>query len=171
MTDQPATSQDTSHRENTTWLEDHFSESVTGSDDHQRLAYRSAPLKYGPFTFKQCELMHAILGLTSEVGELADAVKKHVIYGRPLDEENIAEEVGDVDWYAGLILTAVRQLRSDIQESNIAKLRKRYPEGYSDFAATARADKHCQTCGGKGYLDNSFMNDCEECDGTGEPTH
>lgn len=111
------------------------------ADEHQKLAYRTAPSTYRPLTNKQFELIHAILGLASELGELAGTVKKHVIYGQDLDEENLVEEVGDQDWYAALMLTAISEFRSIAMEKNIEKLRKRYPEGYTDLAAIARADK------------------------------
>lgn len=110
-------------------------------DEHQRLAYVTAPKSYQPLTHKQFELIHAILGLVTELGELADPIKKHVIYGKPLDETNILEEAGDMDWYAGLILTAIHTFRSDVMSANIAKLKRRYPNGYSEQDAVQRADK------------------------------
>lgn len=47
----------------------------------------------------QQHLEHMSLGFCGEAGELCDAVKKHRIYGKPLDKANIIEEVGDVLWY------------------------------------------------------------------------
>ena len=44
-------------------------------------------------------LEHASLGLIGECGELADAWKKHIIYGRELDLENVIEELGDLRFY------------------------------------------------------------------------
>lgn len=120
-------------------------------DAHQYNAYVTAPKTYKVPTFKQMELIHAVLGLASELGEIADTVKKHIIYGQVLDEENLVEEVGDSDWYAGLLLTAINELRSVAMEKNIAKLKRRYPDGFTELAATARADKqvnpNCPDCG------------------------
>lgn len=45
------------------------------------------------------QLIHAQLGMLGEAGEIADAVKRHVIYGAPLDTPNVLEEVGDWFWY------------------------------------------------------------------------
>lgn len=42
---------------------------------------------------------HMALGFCGELGELLDAIKKHAIYGKPLDKVNLAEEIGDVSWY------------------------------------------------------------------------
>ncbi|WP_454735436.1 MazG nucleotide pyrophosphohydrolase domain-containing protein [Cupriavidus necator] len=50
------------------------------------------------------QIQHAQLGLVTEVGELADAVKRHVIYGKDLDITNFVEEVGDVMWYVNLLV-------------------------------------------------------------------
>lgn len=50
--------------------------------------------------------MHGAVGLSTEVGELLDAVKKNLIYGKPLDMHNIREEVGDALWYVALYLDA-----------------------------------------------------------------
>ena len=50
-------------------------------------------------TTRGIRLLHAQLGLHTEGGELADALKRHLFYGKPLDPVNIAEEIGDVFWY------------------------------------------------------------------------
>lgn len=46
---------------------------------------------------KNLEHMH--LGVISEIGELADAYKKHKAYGKELDLVNVSEEIADVMWY------------------------------------------------------------------------
>ena len=48
------------------------------------------------------QVQHAQLGLLTEIGELADMVKRHVIYGKDLDVVNGKEELGDYCWYLGL---------------------------------------------------------------------
>ncbi len=91
---------------------------------------------------RNTDLLHAALGLTSEVGELADPIKKAMFYGKPLDTENIREEAGDLLWYiAGPLCRALGCTLEDLAAANVAKLRLRYPERYSDAAAVARADK------------------------------
>lgn len=49
------------------------------------------------------DICHAALGLTSEVGEIADAIKAHMVYGKPLDGLQILEEVGDAYWFINLL--------------------------------------------------------------------
>src|SRR5437764_1204166 len=52
----------------------------------------------------QSDLLHAILGISGEAGELVDAFKKELIYGKTLDIENLKEEAGDILWYMALLL-------------------------------------------------------------------
>ncbi len=84
------------------------------------------------------KLLHAFLGLASETGELADALKKHIIYGKTLDEINLLEEAGDLEWYAALLLTAVKRTMEECMEKNIAKLKARYGDKFTAHAALNR---------------------------------
>jgi NTP pyrophosphatase (non-canonical NTP hydrolase) len=88
------------------------------------------------------DLIHAVMGIVGEAGELLDGVKKHVIYDKALDRENVIEELGDMEFYMEQLRQRLGLTREETLEANIAKLRVRY-EGlqYSDAAAHARADK------------------------------
>lgn len=106
------------------------------------------PLEYQQLTARtekslewEGRLQHALLGITSEAGEIADTIKKCVIYEQPLDRMNIAEEIGDIMWYIALLANACDLDLGVCMEQNIKKLQKRYPEKYTDAAAAARADK------------------------------
>lgn len=95
---------------------------------------------------EEAHLMHMLLGLAGEVGELVDAIKKWIIYRKPLDRVNLREELGDIEFY----LEGIRQVfhieRSTVLEANIAKLSDRYKKlTYSDQAAQDRADKTAST--------------------------
>lgn len=83
-------------------------------------------------------VIHACLGLMSETGEIADALKKHIIYGRELDLINLMEESGDVSWYQALLLTAVKHTMEESMEKNIAKLKLRFGDKFTTDAATKR---------------------------------
>lgn len=124
--------------------------------EFQKLAARTLPLPgeqkfFGPAsanpdTFRaydrNVDLLHALLGLAGEVGELIDPVKKAMFYGKPLDVENITEETGDLLWYiAGPLCRALGADLGQIAAANVAKLRERYPDNYTDAAAIERADK------------------------------
>lgn len=87
-------------------------------------------------------ILHMTIGISGEAGELLDAVKKHVIYNKPLDRENMLEELGDLEYYMEGLRQCLGATREEIVALNIAKLSKRYPGlSYSDAAAQARADK------------------------------
>lgn len=73
-------------------------------------------------------LIHATLGMMSEVGEIADALKKHIIYKRVLDDINMLEEGGDVSWYVSLYLSAIKKTFEEMFAANIAKLSLRFPD-------------------------------------------
>ncbi len=86
-------------------------------------------------------LVHASMGVAGEAGELVDAVKKHWVYGKPLDKENILEECGDTLFYLVAMLHECGFSLMDAMEANQAKLAKRYPDGWSEQAAIERKDK------------------------------
>ncbi len=90
----------------------------------------------------EAHMLHMAIGIAGESGELLDAVKKNVIYRKPLDLENVIEELGDLEFYLEGIRQAVGVTREQCLDANIAKLGKRYTGlQYSDQAAQDRADK------------------------------
>ncbi len=93
-------------------------------------------------TPEDCEDWHYATGVSGEAGELLDAVKKAVIYRRPIDRENVVEELGDLEFYMQALRKRMDISREETITANIAKLSKRY-EGfrYSDQAAQDRKDK------------------------------
>lgn len=90
----------------------------------------------------KANLLHMAVGVSGESGELLDAIKKHTIYGKQLDRENVKEEAGDILFYLNNILLNVGFTLEDVIEHNIDKLSKRYSNGrYSNKQAQERADK------------------------------
>jgi NTP pyrophosphatase (non-canonical NTP hydrolase) len=88
------------------------------------------------------EMMHAALGITGEAGEIADAVKKAVIYEKPIDRTNIVEELGDLRFYMQALMSKLSISEDEVLQSNANKLSKRYPTGgYSNKDAVERKDK------------------------------
>lgn len=87
------------------------------------------------------KLLHAAVGVAGEAGELLDAIKKHWIYSKPLDRENLIEECGDALFYISALLDNCGSSLPEAMHENMAKLNKRYPAGYTDQAAQERADK------------------------------
>jgi NTP pyrophosphatase (non-canonical NTP hydrolase) len=87
---------------------------------------------------KMIRLLHGAIGLSTETGELLDAIKKHIYYGKPLDLVNISEESGDICWYIGLIIDVLQTTLDDVMTVNIDKLKARYPEKFTEFHAENR---------------------------------
>jgi hypothetical protein len=50
-------------------------------------------------TPEQADLWHMAIGLSGEAGEILDACKKYAIYCKPLDRDNLKEELGDLFFY------------------------------------------------------------------------
>ena len=90
----------------------------------------------------EAHITHMTMGISGEAGELLDAIKKMVIYRKPLDRENVIEELGDIEFYLEGLRQALVIDREETLDANIAKLSVRY-QGfqYSNQDAIDRADK------------------------------
>lgn len=93
--------------------------------------------KYGEY------VIHAIIGAATETGELLEALQKVIISaatetGEAFDEVNIREEVGDVFWYIAALASACNFTFEDAQRANIAKLRHRFPDRFTEYDANNR---------------------------------
>lgn len=76
-----------------------------------------------------------------EAGNLLDQVKKYVVYNKD-NLQDVATALAKFGYAWGYYLnTSNVPSRFMIQEQNVAKLTKRYANGYSDKAAQERADK------------------------------
>jgi NTP pyrophosphatase (non-canonical NTP hydrolase) len=90
----------------------------------------------------QASILHMAVGVSGEAGELLDAVKKHAVYQKQLDFDNVREEAGDILFYLTGLLNELGLTLNECIEANVEKLSKRYPEKrYTNEAAIARADK------------------------------
>lgn len=96
------------------------------------------PVKVRLENIKVIRLLHAGMGLATESGEFVDMLKKHILYGKSLDEVNLAEELGDLFWYAALACDEMQISFESIMEKNIAKLRARYPNKFTEHDAVNR---------------------------------
>ena len=86
--------------------------------------------------------IHMAIGVAGEAGELLDAIKKQAIYNKPVDRENVVEELGDLEFYMEGLRQGLGITREETLIANIDKLGKRYVGmTYSDSAAQLRADK------------------------------
>lgn len=83
-------------------------------------------------------LMHAMIGMATESGEIQDQLKKHIFYGKPLDKTNLVEELGDLMWYVGVMCSELGVGLDEVMEKNIAKLKARYGSKFTEAAALTR---------------------------------
>ena len=95
-------------------------------NQYQRLAQRTSNNK-DPMD----KLENGLMGLNSEAGECMDVLKKHKFQGHDLDREKIIDEAGDCLWYLAELAEGIGVTLEEIASYNIAKLYKRYPEGFS----------------------------------------
>lgn len=82
-------------------------------------------------------VLHAVIGLATEAGELIGMLRKH-LNGGELDLVNGKEEFGDVMWYSALGLDVCDAGFEEVMERNIEKLSARYGEKFSDYKAINR---------------------------------
>ncbi len=109
--------------------------------DYQELAART--LIDGPdaaYSDHEIMLVGNALGLAGEAGEVADSVKKMVFHQHGIDRDELVKELGDVLWYVAALCTKLDVSMSEVMERNIAKLMKRYPNGYTSADSQARKD-------------------------------
>lgn len=107
-------------------------------NEYQKLTERTAP-KEGEMT-KELRIATYGLGLTGEAGEVADLLKKEVGHKHPADPIKVRDELGDDLWYLARIAAEYGFTLEEVAIANIAKLKERYPEGFSTEASMKRVD-------------------------------
>lgn len=83
-------------------------------------------------------IIHAIIGKATEAGELLELLHATAINGEPFDVANAGEEIGDGFWYDALLARACGRTFDGIQRTNIAKLRHRFPDRFTEYDANNR---------------------------------
>ena len=108
---------------------------MTGSE-YQELAMRTINPK---LTHRE-QLMNSCLGLSGEVGEYNDLVKKAAFQGHPVIYGNIKKELGDILWYVALACYAWDFDMDEVMQKNIDKLKQRYPDGFKEADSLFREE-------------------------------
>lgn len=80
---------------------------------------------------------HALFEMCSELGEIHSAHQKKY-QGHKIDEAHQREEVGDLLWGIAEYCTSNGWKMSEILGENIEKLKKRYPDGFSEYRSVHR---------------------------------
>lgn len=76
-------------------------------------------------TSRQEALIHFVLGLNGECGEVTEIIKK-TIFGGKLPQESIDRELGDVLWYLTALCCSLDISLEDVMDTNYHKLVGRY---------------------------------------------
>jgi NTP pyrophosphatase (non-canonical NTP hydrolase) len=91
-------------------------------------------------TEAQLRLLHGLLGLISESSEMIDGLG--IKLGEQMtitpDMVNVAEEIGDILWYASVMCDASGSDTATAMKKNLAKLEKRYGGSFSAEKANDR---------------------------------
>lgn len=85
-------------------------------------------------------IISASLGLSGEVGEVNDMVKKWIFHEGKMDWTHLKKELGDVLWYVALMCSSIGWELDDVMKMNIEKLEERYPEGFDPERSAHRKE-------------------------------
>ena len=83
-------------------------------------------------------LLDASAGLAEEAGEVLGLVRKHLFMHHDIDKARLTTELGDALWCLTATAGALGLSLEEVAAANLAKLRRRYPDGYSDASSIDR---------------------------------
>lgn len=113
-----------------------FKTKVFGREDKIRWSEYSAYVMHGFMenaTHGPMDLMHALIGMSGELGEVQEAVKKHIFHGKEYDRIKLVEEFGDFIWYSTAFMSLMGISLIDVLVANKTKLDQRYKDGRRDL--------------------------------------
>lgn len=98
-------------------------------DEYQKAALTTA--KFSEDELK--DLMHWVLGVNGEAGEIAEKLKKIIRDKKGVvseeDKVELAKEIGDVLWYLSTLAAHLKVSLDDVAAKNLAKLKSRQARG------------------------------------------
>lgn len=83
-------------------------------------------------------ILNTGLGLSGEVGEFNDMIKKWIFHEKELDIEHAKKEAGDICWYIAMLCESFGWDLDEILQMNVEKLKARYPDGFDVEKANNR---------------------------------
>lgn len=88
--------------------------------------------EHRPLDERELGIVHAMMGLMGELGEVAEHVKKRIFMDRQefMNQPEMKKELGDVEYYITQMETLMGLLKSEVMEGNNRKLAARYPKGF-----------------------------------------
>lgn len=88
------------------------------------------------------DLLHGIVGVITESGELAEVLLNKLAHDQPFDRTNVREEIGDQLWYLARLVKWAGTTFFDEMVRNIKKLRSRH--GASGFSTTGDVNRNLE---------------------------
>ena len=88
-------------------------------------------------------LLTAGIGMSGEIGEFNEIIKKCLFQGKEMDELRIIhlrKELGDIMWYIAQACLALNTNIEEIIDMNTTKLESRYPGGFDAFRSENRKE-------------------------------
>lgn len=104
------------------------------ANEYQQESMRTA----APNESLEDSLTAAALGIAGEAGEIVEHIKKYRYHGHDLDYTALAEEIGDLLWYAAYLCSVCNFELEAIMVENVMKLKARYPVAFSQKASRNR---------------------------------
>lgn len=95
--------------------------------EYQDKAGRTRNVRIG----SHAEAINYSLGMVCEAGEVGDLLKKWAFHHHEFDRDEVIKEIGDTMWYMANLCTVFDISMEEVANKNIAKLKKRYPQGFT----------------------------------------
>lgn len=83
-------------------------------------------------------LIHYLLGMISEIGEVCDSLHGVFNNGKELDKVNLLEELGDQKWYMAIVCNVLGTDLEQVGIANIRKLAARHGDKFSNQDVSKR---------------------------------
>ncbi len=126
---------------------DCFKKNVFYGKDTQSEMYKwSRAIQYYQYQIQKIDseptidprVFHALIGIATEAAELMEVLDKTLSDNEDIDYVNVLEEFGDINWYEAIGVDAMGGDFENILTTNIEKLRKRFPEKFTNEEAINR---------------------------------
>lgn len=105
-------------------------------NEYQKLALLTADNKLSG----EKEYMCYALGLAGEAGEFANKIKKIYFHRHDFDRTELVLELGDALWYLSMAALIMGVPLEQVAIENIEKLKRRYPNGFTEEASRNRIE-------------------------------
>lgn len=107
-------------------------------EDYKIESARTFAYRKEPLPVETTDSLHCVIGIVTEAGELMDAFKKHIFYGKAFDTVNAGEEIADIMWYIANFCRINNLDFENLLQNNIDKLRIRFPDKFTQENAINR---------------------------------